>query len=116
MGVTMGRSFGNEFRVRSDDCGAPDAAYVDVDYAGIARSLGCRAWRAETLDELRAAIADARAAAGPALIECRVEPRRMLLGSGAWWDLGVAQEAEDQVTRDLASAHAAGAAAQRYFA
>jgi 3D-(3,5/4)-trihydroxycyclohexane-1,2-dione acylhydrolase (decyclizing) len=113
---TVGRSFGNEFRVRSDGSGAPDAEYVAVDYAGIARSLGCRAWRAETLDELRAAIAGARAAGGPALIECRVEPRRMLLGSGAWWDLGVAQEAEDQVTRDLASAHAAGAAAQRYFA
>ena len=88
---------------------------VDVDYAGMARALGCRAWRAETLDELEAAVSEARSTDGPVLIECRVEPRRMLLGGGAWWDLGVAQEAEDPCTRELAAAHTRGAAAQRYF-
>jgi hypothetical protein len=39
----------------------------------------------------------------------------MVLGSGAWWDLGVAQEAESSRTRELAAAHAQGAAAQRYL-
>ena len=112
---TVGASFGNEFRARDTDDGAPAGEIVDVDYAGVARSLGCRAWRAETLEELEAAVADARAGDGPALIECRVEPRTMLLGSGAWWDLGVAQVAEDPRTLELAAAHSAGARAQRYF-
>jgi 3D-(3,5/4)-trihydroxycyclohexane-1,2-dione acylhydrolase (decyclizing) len=112
---TVGSSFGNEFRARDRDLGAPDGDVVDIDYAGVARSLGCRAWRADTLAELEDALAHARSATGPALIECRVEPRRMLLGSGAWWDLGVAQHAEDPRTRELAAAHAEGAAAQRYF-
>ena len=69
---------------------------------------------ADTPDELRSALALARAEPGPALIECRVEPRRALLGSGAWWDLGVVQQADDPATIALAAAHAAGARAQRF--
>jgi 3D-(3,5/4)-trihydroxycyclohexane-1,2-dione acylhydrolase (decyclizing) len=113
--ATVGTSFGNEFRVRGQPAGAPDGEVVDVDYAAIARGLGCRAWRAETLAELDDALARARENEGPALIECHVEPRRMLLTSGAWWDLGVAQQSDDARTLELATAHAAGASAQRYF-
>jgi 3D-(3,5/4)-trihydroxycyclohexane-1,2-dione acylhydrolase (decyclizing) len=112
---TVGTSFGNEFRVRSADGGAPDGPFVDVDHAGMARALGCRAWRADTPEELETAVAEARAADGPALIECRVEPRASVLGSGAWWDLGVAQQADDPRTRELAAAQAEGAAAQRFL-
>jgi 3D-(3,5/4)-trihydroxycyclohexane-1,2-dione acylhydrolase (decyclizing) len=112
---TVGSSFGNEFRVRAVDDGAPSGETVEIDYVGMARSLGCTAWRVDTLDELQAALEQARSAAGAALIECHVEPRRMLLGSGAWWDLGVAQQADDPRTLELTAAHVQGAAAQRYF-
>ncbi len=111
----MGTSFGNEFRVRDDDRGAPGGEVIAVDYAGMARSLGCEAWRADSLDELHNALIQARSSAGPAFIECRVEPRRLLLGSGAWWDLGVAQQAGDPRTLELAATHLSGAATQRYF-
>src|SRR6185436_11854445 len=107
---TVGSSFGNEFRLRRHDHGAPAGEVVDVDYEGVARALGCETSRADTVNELRAALAQARSAAGPAFIECRVEPRRMLLGSGAWWDLGVAQQADDPRTLELARAHIDGAA------
>jgi 3D-(3,5/4)-trihydroxycyclohexane-1,2-dione acylhydrolase (decyclizing) len=96
---TVGSSFGNEFRMRDRDAGAPEGDIVDVDYAAVARALGCSAWRADSLEELERALAEARAVDGPALIECRVEPRRMVLGSGAWWDVGLAK----------------GAAAQRFY-
>jgi 3D-(3,5/4)-trihydroxycyclohexane-1,2-dione acylhydrolase (decyclizing) len=112
---TVGSSFGNEFRVRDDEQGAPAGEIVDVDYAAMARSLGCEAWRADTPEDLGAALTLARSAAGPAFIECRVEPRRMLLGGGAWWDLGVAQQADDPRTQELAAAHIDAASAQRYF-
>jgi 3D-(3,5/4)-trihydroxycyclohexane-1,2-dione acylhydrolase (decyclizing) len=112
---TVGTSFGNEFRERAHDGGAPDGAVVAVDHAGLARALGCAAWRAETPAELADALAAARAHPGPALIECTVEPRRPLLGGGAWWDVGVAQQAEDPRARELAAAHAAGARAQRFL-
>jgi 3D-(3,5/4)-trihydroxycyclohexane-1,2-dione acylhydrolase (decyclizing) len=98
--ATVGASFGNEFRVREQDTGAPAGPAIDVDYAGMARALGCAALRADTLRELEEALERARAEAGPVLIECRVEPRRMLLGSGAWWDVGLGRP---------------GAAAQRFY-
>ncbi|HEX5619042.1 MAG TPA: thiamine pyrophosphate-dependent enzyme, partial [Solirubrobacteraceae bacterium] len=98
---TVGSSFGNEFRVRDRPDGAPDGEGVVVDYVAIARGLGCDAWRVETLRELDDALEQARRCDGVALIECHVEPRRMLVGSGAFWELGVA--------------HAERAAAQRYY-
>jgi 3D-(3,5/4)-trihydroxycyclohexane-1,2-dione acylhydrolase (decyclizing) len=98
---TVGRSFGNEFG-------------VPVDYAANARSLGAAAWDAANVDELAAALDAARAHAGPAVIACDVEPRRMLLGSGAWWDLGLPEVSADPHTRDLAAAHARGAEGQRF--
>jgi 3D-(3,5/4)-trihydroxycyclohexane-1,2-dione acylhydrolase (decyclizing) len=111
----VGSGFGNEFRRRERDVGAPDGDVVEVDHAALARSLGCAAWRADTLPELETALAEARTHTGPALIECHVEPRRMVLSAGAWWDLGVAQEAADPATRELAAAHAAGAVTQRFL-
>ncbi len=111
--ATTGISFGNEFRRRRVPGGAPDGDIVAVDYVGVARSLGCTTWPADTPEELREALALARAEPGPAVIVCRVEPRP-LLASGAWWDLGVPQQADDAATLALAAAHAAGARAQRF--
>jgi 3D-(3,5/4)-trihydroxycyclohexane-1,2-dione acylhydrolase (decyclizing) len=105
---TLGRGFGVEFLDR-------DGAEVEVDYVGNARSLGCAAWRADTVERLESALEAARAHPGPALIACEVEPRRMLLGSGAWWDLGVPQLSADPQTRELAAAHARGAEGQRFY-
>jgi 3D-(3,5/4)-trihydroxycyclohexane-1,2-dione acylhydrolase (decyclizing) len=98
--ATVGCSFGNEFRIREAETGAPSGRVVDIDYATLARALGCSALRADTLDELDAALERARAETGPVLIECHVEPRRMVLGSGAFWDVGVADP---------------GVAAQRFY-
>jgi 3D-(3,5/4)-trihydroxycyclohexane-1,2-dione acylhydrolase (decyclizing) len=100
--ATLGRGFGNEFR-------------VPVDYAANARSFGAAAWEAETVEELETALAAAREHPGPALIACAVEPRRTLLGSGAWWDLGVPAVSEDAQVRELAAAHAAGGKGQRFY-
>jgi 3D-(3,5/4)-trihydroxycyclohexane-1,2-dione acylhydrolase (decyclizing) len=91
----LGAGFGTEFR-------AP------VDYEGNARSLGCEAWTATTPDELATALREAREQPRPGVIVCHVEPHRMLLGSGAWWDLGVPE------TSERALAHRAGAAKQRF--
>jgi 3D-(3,5/4)-trihydroxycyclohexane-1,2-dione acylhydrolase (decyclizing) len=100
--ATLGRGFGNEFG-------------VEVDYAANARSFGAAAWEAETAAELEDALDAAREHAGPALIACAVEPRRTLLGSGAWWDLGVAQVSKDPQIRALAAAHARAGEGQRFY-
>jgi 3D-(3,5/4)-trihydroxycyclohexane-1,2-dione acylhydrolase (decyclizing) len=100
-----GRSFGLEFG-------------VEVDYAMNARSLGCVAYTASTVDELRDAVEAARAepGPGPVVIVARVEPHRLLLDSRCWWDVGVAEVSERSETRELAAEHARGRAFQRLYA
>jgi 3D-(3,5/4)-trihydroxycyclohexane-1,2-dione acylhydrolase (decyclizing) len=106
-GRMTGRSFGLEFR---DLDGEP----VGVDYVGNARSLGCRAWRAASAEELREALDRAREHAGPSVIAIAVEPRRYTLDSECWWDVGVAEVSERPETRLLAREHAAGRSTQRH--
>jgi 3D-(3,5/4)-trihydroxycyclohexane-1,2-dione acylhydrolase (decyclizing) len=108
-----GRSFGLEFRRRSG--GRLDGGIVEVDYAANARSLGCDAHVVSTPDELRDALDAARHEARPAVIVARVEPRRLLLGSECWWDVGVAEVSDRAETRELAAEHARGRALQRSY-
>jgi 3D-(3,5/4)-trihydroxycyclohexane-1,2-dione acylhydrolase (decyclizing) len=102
-----GRSFGLEFR-------NPEGAYVEVDYAANARSLGCVAHTVESIDELREALETAREEPGPVLIAVRVERQRLLLGSDCWWDVGVAEVSERPETTRLVAEHASARAAQRF--
>ncbi|HEX6651810.1 MAG TPA: 3D-(3,5/4)-trihydroxycyclohexane-1,2-dione acylhydrolase (decyclizing) [Thermoleophilaceae bacterium] len=97
-----GRSFGLEFG-------------VDVDYAANARSLGCAGFAVSSIAELRQALDEARAETAPAVIVARVEPRRLMLDSDCWWDVGVAECSERAETRELAAQHARGRELQRYL-
>ncbi len=88
---------------------------LEPDYAANARSLGCDAVTVETLDELAAALSQARAGSRTTVIACKIEPRRMLLGSGAWWDLGVPQVSDRAEVRERTAAHEDGARSQRAY-
>jgi 3D-(3,5/4)-trihydroxycyclohexane-1,2-dione acylhydrolase (decyclizing) len=107
-----GRSFGLEFRQRSGR-GRLDGGTVEVDYAANARSLGCAAYVVSTPGELRDALEAARHETRPVVIVARVEPRRLLLDSECWWDVGVAEVSDRAETRKLAAEHARGRALQR---
>jgi 3D-(3,5/4)-trihydroxycyclohexane-1,2-dione acylhydrolase (decyclizing) len=106
-----GRSFGLEFRERSG--GGLDGPTLAVDYAANARSLGCAAYVASSTAEFRDALEAARHETRPAVIVAKVEPRRLLLDSECWWDVGVAELSERPDTRRLAAEHARGRALQR---
>jgi 3D-(3,5/4)-trihydroxycyclohexane-1,2-dione acylhydrolase (decyclizing) len=103
-------SVGNRFVTRAT--GAP----LVVDFVANAASFGCQAERATDADELRGALERARSARGPVLIACPTDPDRPLLDSGAFWDLGVPEVADDGTTRRLAAAHRERARAlQRHY-
>jgi 3D-(3,5/4)-trihydroxycyclohexane-1,2-dione acylhydrolase (decyclizing) len=110
-----GRSFGLEFRERSGDEAGLSGAYTEVDYEANARSLGCAAFVASSVDELRTALAAARDETRPVVIVARVEPRQLMLDSECWWDVGVAELSERPETRELAAEHARGRALQRHL-
>ena len=112
--ATTGTSFGNEFRHRGDD-DRLSGDLVCIDYAANVRSLGCEALEARDPAELRDALAAAREARGPVAIVTHVEPRRGLLHTGAWWDIGVAQVSTRAEVRRIAAARAAGAETQRLY-
>ncbi len=101
-----GRSFGLEFR-------GLDGETVEVDYAANARSLGCTAYEAGTAEQLADALHAARDDTGPVVIVVRVEPRRLLLDSDCWWDVGVPEVSDRPETRELAAEHVRGRALQR---
>jgi 3D-(3,5/4)-trihydroxycyclohexane-1,2-dione acylhydrolase (decyclizing) len=96
---------------------APGSAFeAPVDYVANARSMGCAAVLARTGDELRAALADARAGSDTTVIVCPTEPGRSLLPSGAFWDLGVPEVADDAAVQRRTAEHLeARAARQRYL-
>ena len=53
---------------------AMDLTHPSIDFGGLARSMGVAAERAQTLDEVRAALAKAFAASGPTLIDVAIDP------------------------------------------
>lgn len=86
-----------------------------MDYAANAVSLGSAAYVASSLEALRDALDAARADTRPVVIVARVEPRRLLLDSRCWWDVGVAEVAERAETRELSAEHARGRVLQRLY-
>ncbi|MBL9200230.1 MAG: 3D-(3,5/4)-trihydroxycyclohexane-1,2-dione acylhydrolase (decyclizing) [Opitutaceae bacterium] len=83
-----GNSFGNEFRHRTGADARLTGRPVDVDFAKNAESLGATGLRATTLDELRAALATAKAAKGVVVIHVPV-PADIRLPGYSWWDVPV---------------------------
>lgn len=100
--ATAGESPGTEFP-------APE-----VDYAANAASYGWRVWTANDPASLAAALAEAREAAGPAIVIAGVE-HRALPASGAFWDLGVAEVSDHPAARAAAADQARGRALQRFY-
>ncbi len=77
-----------ELRYRGED-GEHSGAFMPIDFARIAEGYGCKAYRVHTMDELYAAIRDAKTVQNvPVLFDIRVLPKSMTEGYGAWWRCG----------------------------
>lgn len=90
VGHGMG-SFGTEFRYRNPETGKLDGDFVPVDFAMSAAAYGCKTYRVKTLEELDAALADARQQTVSTLIDIKVLPKTMLHGYLSWWRVGGAE-------------------------
>lgn len=90
VGHGMG-SFGTEFRYRNPETGKLDGDFVPVDFAMSAAAYGCKTYRVKTLEELDAALADARRQTVSTLIDIKVLPKTMLHGYLSWWRVGGAE-------------------------
>ncbi len=95
VGHGMG-SFGTEFRYRNPETGRLDGDFVPVDFAMSAAAYGCKTYSVRTLEELEAALADARRQTVSTLIDIKVLPKTMLHGYLSWWRVGGAEVATNE--------------------
>ncbi|MFJ3487219.1 3D-(3,5/4)-trihydroxycyclohexane-1,2-dione acylhydrolase (decyclizing) [Pseudomonas sp. NPDC090202] len=99
MGNGMG-SFGTEFRFRNPETGQLDGDFVPVDFAMSAAAYGCKTYKVKTVEELQAALADARKQTVSTLIDIKVLPKTMIHGYLSWWRVGVAEVSTSDKTAE----------------
>ncbi|MFC0333767.1 3D-(3,5/4)-trihydroxycyclohexane-1,2-dione acylhydrolase (decyclizing) [Paenibacillus sepulcri] len=81
--------FGNEFRYREAETGRYTGDFMPIDFAAHARSLGAASYKANTAEELREAIVQAKQETRTTLIEIPVVPGTNTDGYESWWNVGV---------------------------
>jgi len=84
-------TFGTVFRFRNPATGELDGALMPMDFAKNAESYGLKAYTITTVEELRAALKDAKTQSKPVLYDIKVLPRTMTPGFEGWWRVGVAE-------------------------
>ncbi len=72
---------------------------LPVDLALNAASLGARAIRATTHDELLAALEEARKAPGTTVVVVEVDKEMRVPGYESWWDVPIAEISEVEAVR-----------------
>jgi len=106
--------FGTLYRYRRDGMLGVEAEEpsepLPIDYVANARSLGVQALRAESIDDLRAALETAKRERGTTLIAIEVDRYEGVPGYESWWDVPIA-EVSDVAT--VAAARAEYEAARR---
>jgi 3D-(3,5/4)-trihydroxycyclohexane-1,2-dione acylhydrolase (decyclizing) len=107
--------FGTSYQYRNPDTGRLDGGILPVDLAANAESLGVRVLRAETIADLRAALAEAKDEAGPVLVHIETDPMVPAPDSEAWWDVPVAEVSALEATRQARDAYEKAKPAQRPF-
>ena len=97
--------FGNELRFRDRSRNRLTGPYVPIDFRKHAEAMGALALQANTADELRAALATARAADRIAVIAVPTEPEKRVPGFESWWDVPVAGASEQASVRGARTAY-----------
>lgn len=84
-------SYYTEFRLRNQQTGKLDGALQPVNFAMLAASYGCKTYQISTLEQLQAALIDARQQKISTLLDIKVLPKTMVHGYLSWWHVGAAQ-------------------------
>ncbi len=93
------RGFGTSYRERTAASGQLDGAFLEVDYAANARSLGAHTLKAGSLKELRAALEEAKRMDRITVIVVESQPGVGVPGYESWWDVAVAEVSSNDAVR-----------------
>jgi 3D-(3,5/4)-trihydroxycyclohexane-1,2-dione acylhydrolase (decyclizing) len=101
--------FGTLYRARRDGSLGTDSAdhgeRLPVDLASNAESLGARVIRAATIDELRAALAEAKRETRPTVVAVSTDRYEGVPSYESWWDVPVAEVAEAGSVREARASY-----------
>ena len=89
----------NDFVRRDPDSGRLAGPTLDIDFAANAASLGALSVRAETLEELAAALRVARRAERSTVIVVEIDPEPAVPDYESWWDVPIAEVSESAGVR-----------------
>jgi 3D-(3,5/4)-trihydroxycyclohexane-1,2-dione acylhydrolase (decyclizing) len=106
--------FGTRYRFRNPKTGLLDGATLPVDLAANAESLGADVLRANTIEELRAALAKARAAERTTVVHIETDPLAPVPSSQSWWDVPVSEVSALASTTEARRKYEASKAEQRW--
>ena len=105
--------FGNELRFRDPARNRLTGSYVPVDFRQHAESMGALAIQANTPDEIRSALGQARAADRITVIVIPTDPEKRLGGFESWWDVPVAATSGQASVREARAVYDEKHAARR---
>ena len=108
-------AFGNELRYRDPATDRLSGAFVPVDFAANARSLGAAAYYADTADALCNALHTAARETKTTLIHVPIEPEARVPGYESWWDVPVAEVSEEPGVQSALAAYREAKRKQRFF-
>ena len=112
----VGHSLGNEFKIRDLRSGLLDEGlFIEIDYAKNAESVGLTTWVANTEEEVRNALQEAKLKENSCLIVVPTERYRSLPGSEVWWEVVGAEVTNDPKTKALVAAREEGRIKQRLY-
>lgn len=81
-------SLATEFRYREGN--KPCGDLIPVSYAKVAEGYGLKSYTVKTIEELEAALEDAKKQDNSVLIDLKVIPKTMTDGYNSWWNVGIA--------------------------
>jgi len=107
--------FGTSYRARNEKSGQLDGETLKIDFVGNARSLGAHAIKAATLEELRSALAEAKAADRTTVIVVETDVTTSVPGYDSWWDVAVAEVSEMESVREARARYEEARKRERHF-
>lgn len=91
-----GGSYYTEFRTSEN-------TIMNIDYAKIAEGYSAKAYRVRTIEQLKAALEDARKQQASTLIDMKVLPKTMTSGYDSWWNVGIAEVSDKEGIREASA-------------
>ena len=107
--------FGTDYRYRNPETGQLDGEHLPIDFVANAASLGARAIRATTRQDLQGALESARAEKSTTVIVVEVDKEMRVPGYESWWDVAIAEISESEAVRQARAKYDEARKKERMF-